>query len=184
MQLENLCYVNHGSKCAFLTLILIGGEWSLYMLPSLAPLVTFHWENILLGVLLEVELTEVWWLLCIHINRQSLDQYKLSLNVSDGGVLQYAILLLSWTLSIHWSFVSTAFRKLTLLSSVGACSSVRRSPNCRTVCVTSYQSACHIQTGILSTVFPRFIILILKVFVMSVWWILTLLRGGYGLSWV
>jgi TRAP-type mannitol/chloroaromatic compound transport system permease large subunit len=35
-------------------------EWSLYILPSLAPLATVHLENILLGVLLEVELTEVW----------------------------------------------------------------------------------------------------------------------------
>jgi len=32
-------------------------EWSLYMLPSVAPLATVHRENILLGVLLEVELT-------------------------------------------------------------------------------------------------------------------------------
>lgn len=78
MPLENICYVNHGSKCAFLNLILIGGEWSLYMLPSLAPLATVHWENILLGVLLEVELPEAWWLVCLHINRQALDQYKLS----------------------------------------------------------------------------------------------------------
>lgn len=128
-------------KCAFLILILIGGEWSLYMLPSVAPLATVHWENILLGVLLEVEFPEVWWLLCLHINRQALDQYKLSLNVSDGGVLQYAILVLSWTLSIHWSFVSTAFQKLTLLPSGWACSSARRSPNYRTVCVTSSSSS-------------------------------------------
>ena len=134
MQLKNLCFVNHGSKCPFLNLTLIGGEWSLYMLPSLAPLAIVHWENILLGVLLEVELTEVWWLLCSHINRQTVVQYKLSLNVSDG-VLQYGILILSWTLSIHWSFVSMAFQKLELLPSVWTCSSVR-SPNYRTICVT------------------------------------------------
>jgi hypothetical protein len=47
-------------KCAFLNLILIAVEWSLYMLPSVALLATVHWENILLGLLLEVELTEVW----------------------------------------------------------------------------------------------------------------------------
>jgi hypothetical protein len=35
-------------------------EWPLYMLLSLAALATVHLENILLGVLLEVELTEVW----------------------------------------------------------------------------------------------------------------------------
>jgi hypothetical protein len=134
VQSENLCYVNHGSKCSFLILILIVGEWSLYMLPSLAPLAKVHWENILLGVLLEVELTEVWWLLCLRINGQALVQYKLNLSVSDGGMLQNAVLFLSWMLSVHWSFVSTAFQKLTLLPSV------RRSPNYRTVYVTSCHS--------------------------------------------
>jgi len=50
VQLENVCYLNRGSKCTFLNLILIRGKWSLYMLPSVAPLVAVHWENILLGV--------------------------------------------------------------------------------------------------------------------------------------